>query len=83
MRASTALLALGCVAAGAVAEEAVVDGTAAEPSSSSAAANLPSFTVSHSDHAVPPPFLSELARWKGQRHCIDAVSPRRKMLIRS
>jgi hypothetical protein len=46
MRASTALLALGYVAVSAVAEEVVADGTAAEPSSSSAAVNLPSFTVS-------------------------------------
>jgi len=65
MRASTALLALGYVAAGAVAEEVVVDGTAAEPSSSAAAANLPSFTPT----TLKAPFLEQFtdgwdARWK-------------------
>jgi hypothetical protein len=64
MRASTALLALGYVAAGAVAEEVVVDGTAAEPSSSAAAANLPSFTVSHPAPATPMPFQRDLASAK-------------------
>jgi hypothetical protein len=46
MRTSAALLALGYYAAGAVADEVVADGTAAEPSSSAAGVSLPAFTVS-------------------------------------